>query len=306
MTASASFEAIGTSAVVVVSRSAALAEARALLADELDRFDRACSRFRPDSELSRANAAAGRPVTVSALLADAVRVALDAASETGGLVTPALGRNLRAAGYDRTYALVRARGTWTFSPAPAGIDAWREIRLVDDRLLVPAGMELDLGATAKALAADRAAARIAHVTGSGVVVSLGGDIAIGGEAPSGGWPVRIADDHRAPLDGPGPVVAVDKGGLATSSTATRRWRTTQGELHHVFDPRTGRPVATRWRTVSVATRSCVEANVAATAGLLLGLGASAWLTGRHLAARLVAEDGQVSQIGGWPVAAEAA
>jgi len=306
VTRSASFEALGTSAVVVVSRPAALADARALLADELDRFDRACSRFRPDSELSRANAAAGKPVSVSALLADAVRVALDAAADTGGLVTPALGRNLRAAGYDRTYTLVRDRGTWTFSPAPAGIDAWREIRLADDRLLVPVGMELDLGATAKALAADRAAARISWVTGSGVLVSLGGDIAIGGEAPPGGWSVRIADDHRAPLDGPGPVVAIDQGGLATSSTVTRRWRTTQGELHHVFDPRTGRPAVTRWRTVSVAAGSCVKANVAATAALLLGLGASAWLTERHLAARLVAEDGGVAHIGGWPTTAEAA
>ncbi len=221
-------------------------------------------------------------------------------------MTPALGRNLRAAGYDRTFALVRARGSWTFSPAPAGIDAWRQIRLEGDELLVPVGMELDLGATAKALAADRAAACIARATGSGVLVSLGGDIAFAGEAPPGGWTVRIADDHRAPLDGAGPVVAVAGGGLATSSTATRRWRTTDGELHHVFDPRTGRPARTRWRTVSVAARSCVEANVAATAALLLGLGASAWLVGRQLAARLVGENGDVVHLGGWPVAADAA
>ena len=146
---------------------------------------------------------------------------------------------------------------------------------------VPAGVELDLGATAKALACDRAANAAAAVAG-GALVGLGGDIAVAGEAPVDGWPVRIADDHAAPLDTPGPTIALAGGGLATSSTTVRRWYSGAAELHHLVDPRTGRPAESRWRTVSVAAKTCVDANVASTASFMLE-DAPAWLAARAAA-----------------------
>ncbi|HJX46462.1 MAG TPA: FAD:protein FMN transferase, partial [Gaiellaceae bacterium] len=136
------------------------------------------------------------------------------------------------------------------------------------------------------------------VAGS-VLVSLGGDIAIAGSAPVGGWPVRIADDHAAPLDGPGPTVALESGGLATSSTTVRRWRSGSDALHHLVDPRTGRPAESPWRTVSVAAKSCVDANVASTASFLLD-DAPAWLEARGLPARLVSIGGGRAVVAGWP------
>jgi thiamine biosynthesis lipoprotein len=138
-----------------------------------------------------------------------------------------------------------------------------------------------------------------------VLVSLGGDIAVAGEAPGTGWVVRIADDHEAPRVG-GPAIAVSTGGLATSSTAVRRWATDRGVAHHVIDPRTALPAATSWRTVSVCAASCVEANVATLAALLLGADARAWLGSRGLHARLVREDGAITLAGAWPPEAEAA
>ncbi len=306
MNGSTSFTALGTTAVLVLTDASALPLGRRLLVDELDAVDCACSRFRDDSELSRANASAGETVRVSPLLADAVRVALDAAHATGGLVSPALGEPLRSAGYDRTFRLVRAREQWTFVPVAPSTEAWRGVVLDGDRLTVPPGVELDLGATAKALAADRAAQAIAAATGCGTLVSLGGDLAARGEPPAGGWCVRVDDDHAAPLDAPGPRVLVTEGGVATSSTAVRRWRTDRGEAHHVIDPRTALPARTPWRTVTVAARSCVDANVAATAALVLGHDAPAWLAQRGLPARLVAEDGTAVFTGGWPADAEAA
>ena len=181
---------------------------------------------------------------------------------------------------------------------PAGdSSSWTRIA---DRSGSPAGVELDLGATAKALAADRAALAAAERTGAGIFVSLGGDIAIAGAAPLGGWPVRIADDHRASLDGPGPVVSLESGGLATSSVTVRRWRVGGRELHHILDPGTGQPAQSCWRTVSVAAASCVDANTASTAGLLLGEAAPAWLAERGLPARLVGVSGDVVCTGGWP------
>jgi len=307
VTASTSFDAIGTTATIVVTDPARLLQARTLLAAQLEELDRTCSRFRPDSELAHVNARAGRAVAVTPLLAVLVGVALDAARETDGLVDPTLGAQLRAAGYDRTFALVRARERWTIAPAPPRA-RWDEVEL-DGRgglLLAPRGCELDLGASAKAFAADRAATSLAGAAGCGVLVSLGGDIAVAGEPPAGGWPVRVADDHDAPLDGPGPVVALAHGGLATSGTAVRRWRTDLGEAHHVLDPRTGRPAPTPWRTVTVAARTCLDANVAATAALVLGHDAPEWLRQRGLTARLAAPDGSLVHVNGWPVEAAAA
>ena len=307
MTASASFRALGTTATIVVGDAAVLDEARALLESELVSVDEACSRFRPDSELVRANARAGHTVEIGPRLAESVAVALDAAHATEGLVTPTLGSALTGAGYDRTFELVQMRGAWTVRETAPRIDAWRDVRLDVSRgtLCVPRGVELDLGATAKSLAADGAAALIARAVGCGVLVSLGGDIAVAGDAPVTGWVVGIADDHEAPPAG-GPAISVSSGGLATSSTAVRRWPTDRGEAHHVIDPRTGLPSTTPWRTVAVCAATCVDANVATLASLLVGEEAPAWLEARRLHARLVRRDGSVTYTGAWPVEAEAA
>jgi FAD:protein FMN transferase len=306
--ASTSFRALGTTATVVVTEAEALEQARQILAGELARFDEACSRFRADSELSRANSQAGHTVKIGPLLARATEVAIAAAVSTDGLVTPTLGTALAAAGYDRTFELVLQRERWTVHTTSPSLRAWQEIQLdlAQGTLRVPRGVELDLGATAKAFAADCSAATIAGSTGCGVLVSLGGDIAVAGSPPPTGWVVRIADDHEAPLDTPGPSIVIGTGGLATSSTTVRRWSTDRGEAHHIIDPRTARPATTPWRTVSVHAASCVDANVATLGALLVGAEAPAWLGARGLHARLVRHDGTVRYAGGWPAGAEAA
>jgi thiamine biosynthesis lipoprotein len=163
---------------------------------------------------------------------------------------------------------------------------------------LPAGIRLDLGATAKALAADRAAAAAARAGGgAGVLVSLGGDIALGGPAPAAGWAVHVAEDHRAGPDAPGQTIALRSGGLATSSTTVRRWGP---GAHHIIDPATGLPAGGCWRTASVAAGSCVDANIASTAAIVRGASAAAWLAEWRMPARLVGRDGAVLAVAGWP------
>ena len=300
---SVSLPALGTTAVLWTSDAEALSAATIELQRELAASDETCSRFRADSELSRLNhSAGGTRVTISPLLAEAVRVALRAAETTGGIVDPTVGRSLRLLGYDRTFTIVRSRDSITMRVGYAPAPGWRSVGLDDETrpLRLEPGTELDLGATAKALAADRAAQAAAMRTGCGVLVSLGGDIAVSGRAPEEGWPVLIADDHRARLAGPGPVVAITSGGLATSSTEVRRWRVGEVELHHIVDPRTGTPVERVWRTVTVAAASCVDANTASTAAIVLGCDAPAWLEARRLPARLVEAGGRVVTVGAWP------
>jgi thiamine biosynthesis lipoprotein len=293
----AEWAALGTTARLQVTEPRALAPARAAVEAELAAIDEACSRFREDSELSRLNRAEGPSMAVGPLLLEAIAVALRAAALTDGAVDPTVGQALVLAGYDRDFAAL--------APATAPLKAvrvpgWRAVA-VDPRgrrVRLPAGVRLDLGATAKALAADRAAAAAAAAAGgAGVLVSLGGDIAVGGPPPPAGWAVRVAEDHRAGPDAPGQTIALQSGGLATSSTTVRRWGP---GAHHIIDPATGLPAGGCWRTASVAAGSCVDANIASTAAIVRGASAAPWLVARRLPARLVGRDGAVLEVAGWP------
>jgi thiamine biosynthesis lipoprotein len=278
-----------------------LAPARAELESVLAAVDRTCSRFRADSELVQINNGAGHPVPVGSVLLEALDVALRAARLTAGDVDPTVGRAMRVLGYDRDFTEVTAAGA-PLTCVVERVPGWQMIQVdrVASTVRVPTGVELDLGATAKAFAADRAAATVAETVDSGVLVSLGGDVAVAGTPPEGGWPVRVTDDHAAGPDGPGETVAIHTGGLATSSTTVRRWRRGDEQLHHIVDPAVGRPVASAWRTVSVVAQTCVDANIATTAAIVRGEAALTWLAELGLAARLVRRDGEVVRIGGWP------
>lgn len=299
------FQALGTTAVVAVADPAKRDDAVALVAAELAALDAACSRFRDDSELTRVVRAGGAPMRISPLLLETVGAALDAARTTGGLVDPTIGRSLRLAGYDATFRVVAARDGRGFHARFERAPGWQVVELdrFNGTLRVPDGVELDLGATAKAFASDRCAQLAAERCGCGVLVGLGGDIAVAGTPPPNGWAIGIADDHTDASD---VTVAIRGGGVATSSTTVRRWKSGDSVLHHVIDPRTGRPADTCWRTVSVAAASCLHANVASTAALVLGADGPAWLHDRSLDARLVAVDGQVTTVGRWPTDAAVA
>ncbi|NMO54582.1 FAD:protein FMN transferase [Actinoplanes sp. TBRC 11911] len=274
----------GTTARIVLTDPALVAPAAALVRAELDAVDAACSRFRDDSELSRA-CRAGR-ARVSPLLATLLEAALRAAGQTDGDVSPTVGNAMSALGYDRDFAAVRERKIRVFPSAD-----WRDVHLDGNELTVPDGVRLDLGATAKAVAADRAAALVADRLGTGVLVALGGDIATAGPAPAGGWRVLVQDRPGDPRC----TVAIPAGAaLATSSTVSRAW----GDLHHILDPRTGHPAATGWRTVSVVAPTCLLANTLSTAAIVRGEGATRLLAG--VPSRLVTRDRAVLRLGGWP------
>jgi thiamine biosynthesis lipoprotein len=300
----AAWNAIGTPIRLVVTDATRLSAARAILEDDLAALDAACSRFREDSELVRLDASAGRPTEISPLLLDAIRAALRGAQLTSGDVDPTLGRSMEALGYDRDFTSLPDKGP-AIRVTVRHVPSWRQIELDETACLltVPAGVRLDLGATAKAWAADRSAQRIAGTLGCGVLVSLGGDISVAGQTPVGGWSVRVQDvtgDPNAASDGPTALIAIHKGGVATSSTVARRWQRGGDVLHHILDPRTGLPADSVWRTVSVAAGSALDANIASTAAIIRGRYALSWLTKLGLPARLVSVDGTVTTIAGWP------
>lgn len=307
------FKALGTSAHLLVTEPGVTDRACALLAEELDAIDRACSRFRPDSELWGVNHARGRTTQVSSLLAEAVAVALAAADVTDGDVDPTCGRSLALLGYDRDFVQAR-RNTSPLSQSAVPAAGWQAVELDHERreITIPEEVVLDLGATAKALAADRAAARISASLNCGTLVNLGGDIGVAGPPPDEGWRVGIEDDRG--FDGAGygagpatpgmppydAVVIIRDGGLATSSVKVRAWSRGTVRLHHIIVPGTGMPVDSCWRTVSVAGASCVDANTASTAAIIRGERAPGWLASYRLPARLVRHSAEVITVAGWP------
>ena len=328
--AAADRDALGTTARVVAWPPRDLSGMLAAVDHQLALLDRQASRFRGDSEISRLHSSGAGSYQVSAGLAEAVGVALAAARWTAGLTDPTVGGALMSLGYDRDFARIEP-GTATLPPVRCPVPGWRAVRLDGNVLTVPGGILLDLGATAKGLGADRAAWAAYAAAGDvgGVLVSLGGDIAVAGRPPSGGWPVLVADEHRqtravatptsagayredrggAAGTSPPPAeadpavaqqVRLGRGGLATSSVTCRRWRRGDGVQHHIVDPRTGLPAAGPWRTVSVVAASCAEANAASTAAIVAGEAAIGWLTAEGLPARLIGHDGLVRLTCGWP------
>jgi thiamine biosynthesis lipoprotein len=248
--------------------------------------DRRFSRFIPFSELNRVNA---RPLGVtlaSEELASMLSLSLDAARATDGIVTPCVGGALTAAGYDRDFSLLPrdVGAVW-----PAAVPSFRTVSVRGNVLLRAETVQLDLNGVVKGKTVDDALALV----GRGWVAA-GGDVATTQPVVVG-----LPGDGRILLHG---------GGLATSSVAKRRWLAAGVEQSHLIDPRTGASTTSRWRDVTVAAASCLEADVAAKAALLLDGDGPAWLDDHGLAGRFVDHDGAVRLNGRWarrdaPVAA---
>ncbi|HUZ10423.1 MAG TPA: FAD:protein FMN transferase [Acidimicrobiales bacterium] len=291
--------ALGTRAEVMVTDPGALVAAVRILHRELDRIDRIASRFRADSEISRLHGAGGRPVRVSPELLQAIRLAMRMAEATDGALDPTVGAALCRLGYDRDFSAIAAGVPGRLPPARA-VPGWRSIEVDPGRgtVRLPEGTLVDLGATAKALAADRVAEAAGTTLGCGVLVSLGGDVAVAGAPPPGGFPIGLGDVCTA--TGTAEAVTIRSGGLATSGIGARRWKLGSEVVHHIIDPASGLPATVTWRTVSVAAATCVEANAAATAAMVKGPDALAWLSSLRLPARLVGTDGAARYVAGWP------
>lgn len=302
MTASAVWQDWSCHVRLTVTDSEMLDRARRLLTDLMSEVEDAASRFVPTSDVSRVNHAAGRLVPVGRRTIELLDAALSAAEVTDGLVDPTVGAHVVRAGYAEDIELVRDRLVLTRDSATPRRADWRGI-LVDhelSRVGIPTGHALDLGATAKSWTADSAAHAIAAL-GTGVLVEIGGDVAVAGHK-STPWQIRVSEQAGEP----GEQVGLTRGGLATSSTRARRWRTPKGPAHHIIDPRTGEPATGPWRTATIWADSALDANTASTAAIVLGEDAAGFLTERGHPARLVAHDGHVETVGTWPGARQVA
>lgn len=280
---------------LLVTDPAILSRAQAIVDDELDAIEKAASRFRPDSEICALAASGGARTAVSRVLAELIDAALTAARFTDGDVDPTVGMAVVNLGYDRDFdALDPLLPRLESVHAPSD---WSMVEFDGHTVRLPAGVLLDLGATAKAAAADRCAQLVYRQTGAGTLVNLGGDIATAGPVPDGGWQILVQDTDDDP---PCQVTMGTDAGLATSSTRRRRWWREGNYLHHIVDPRTGLSADPVWRSVSVAAGTCLAANSISTAAIIRGHRAPEWISGLGVPALLVSKTGRPHPVGGWP------
>lgn len=289
------FRALGTDILVY---SPVASDRTAAIAGLVEEYEARFSRFRPDSEVSRLSAAAGRAVPVSYDLFDILGDCARFWRETGGVFDPLILASLEAEGYDRTFEEVPLVQDESSRPQ-APVHTFDEVVLDRVHLTarLPAGSRLDLGGIGKGWIADRLAESLA-VFGP-FLVDLGGDIRAGGPAADGGpWLVAVADPLRPDEDVA--WVNLRDDAIATSTTARRRWVRGSVARHHLIDPRTGRSSETDVVQVSVVAPTAAEADVCAKTALLMGRDAGVcWLSQRRLPALVVPDRGDPIRVGDW-------
>jgi FAD:protein FMN transferase len=290
------FAAMGTEILLRMPDRAPI-ELEEAVQELFERREATLSRFRPESELSRLNAAAGRPVPVGPLLRASIASALAAARATGGVFDPCLGGHMVALGYDRPFAELPA-----VQPAAAALHAtggaWRDVELdvARSRVRIPRGAALDLGGIAKGATADAAAALLRGAGLPWALVSAGGDLAIHGRPPgSEGWSLAIALPEGEER------ITLRHGALATSGVSRRRWQQGTRARHHLLDPRSGLPARTGLWSASVVAATAEQAEVAATVAFVLGAEeGAAFLRARGLPGLLVPLRDEPVRVGAWP------
>lgn len=275
-----SFTTMGTVVTLIAPRTTGdrtFRRAAAKVEHVFRREDRRFSRFRSDSELSRVNVTAGQWVEVSHPFAVLTERSLRAAIETDGLFDPTVLPALAAAGYDRDWRDVEARGdeedeelaairrdfTALMIKNSTACGAWREIELDGQNLRIPEGAALDFGGIAKGWTVDRAASKLPNLRWA--IVNAGGDLRVAGTPPRAGVDVGIEDPHDASVEAL--RIGLSAGALATTSVTVRAW----GEgNHHVIDPRTSLPAMTEVVQATVWSETCADAEVWSKAALLRG------------------------------------
>ncbi|WP_342046936.1 FAD:protein FMN transferase [Bacillus sp. OTU530] len=255
--------------------------------------ENACSRFLPDSELSRLNEQVGQEVALSPLLFSILQQAAKCYRETNGLFQPGVLAALEQEGYRQSIEQIRGQEITTFVSAPIAVATKLPYALDDKNITIVAEEKLDLGGIAKGWAVDYTAALLqANADG---FINAGGDLCIFGQLAN---ELTVGIEHPYIPGESMSSLSLSSGALATSSTAKRRWKNNGEWKHHLIDPRTGTSVNSRIVTVTVTAPTAVQADVWAKTVLLLGEEqGGAWIEQKGERAVWMNEFGEVWRVG---------
>jgi FAD:protein FMN transferase len=235
----------------------------------LEELERRWSRFLPNSDISRLNAAPEAMLVVSPDTLALVSTMKEAWRATNGRYDPTMLAAIIAAGYSTSIDGSKRTSRMAGRPRRGRTVADIAVDPATSTVLVPAGVGLDPGGIGKGLAADMVVVELLAGGTAGALVGIGGDLAAGGTPPRPeGW--RVTAEH--PLDSTRDLMTLtlEAGGIATSSTLSRTWQHNGHHRHHALDPLTQTCSATDLAAVTVAARAGWEAEAHATAALLGG------------------------------------
>ncbi len=250
------------------------------------------SRFRDDSDITRANRAAGRAVRVHEDTLAVVSRALDAWRQTAGRFDITMLPALLEQGY--THSAITNLAAPRVPGTKVGLSAGVRVDYAESTLTVPATTAIDLGGIGKGFAADIVAEDLIEAGARGALVNLGGDLVVLGQPSNDtSWYLGIEDPGDPPRHTA--LLRLDSGGVATSGTTVRRWTKSDGAAaHHLIDPTRATSSTTPLLTATVIAADAATAETFATAAMMLdGTAAVAMLEAVGLAGLLVGTDGQV-------------
>lgn len=255
------------------------------------------SRFIPTSDISRINRSGGGTITVHNDTIVLIESMQHAANLTAGSYDPTMLCEIVGAGYGRSIEDPRQVSVTIDRPSLDCAVTDIGVNRVDASCYVPNGLGLDPGGIGKGLASDLVVSELLARGAAGALVSVGGDMAFAGVSAFGDdWNVSIAD----PFDDDREVslIGVSSGGVATSSTLSRRWRKAGQEQHHMIDPRSRRPSSTDLAAVTVVAAAGWQAEALATAAILAtSAGVVDYLDSHRVSGIAVALDGHVMYVG---------
>ncbi len=296
--ATSRFDALGTEIVVSVTDFTYLGMVLQHTHTCIDDIDHTFSRFRADSELERLHRRGPGLHPASPLFIELLSLALRASHSTDGVFDPTIRGALEAAGYDRSIELIESSGPGSDQDAVAA-GRWTEIE-VDARrgtVLIPEGVRLDFGGIGKGFAVDYTMRGLPPVD-CGVLISAGGDLAVAGPPPDGGWICDIGSTRDVE---PEETVLLRRGAMATSGLGRRQWLRDGQRLHHLIDPLSGKPSDSHWSLVTIIAGTCVAADVATKSAFLKRAVGPQWIESLGMAGRFRALDGTITYTDHWPI-----
>lgn len=289
---------------VVVSASGGRADraAEAAMA-EIGRLEALWHPARPESDVARVNAAAGRePVKVAPETLELASLALDVAEAADGAFDPTIGPLVEAWGFG---AQGRVPTEAERAAAQALVD-WRSL-IVDAEastlFLTRPGMRLELGAIAKGYAARLVRELLEREAVEAGLVQLGGSVALLGDRPGGG-PWQIAVQHPRRANGYLATMTLDEGFVDTAGDYQRYFEQDGVRYHHILNPATGEP-ARGVASVTVLAQRGEWADAYATAAFVLGMERGyQFLVDHGVEALLVTDTGEIRMTPGMAARAQ--
>jgi len=262
-------------------------------------FEKRCSRFLPNSELSQLNRGSGLKQHVSPEFREVLLAAQRMSQLTDGLYNPFVLPALQRAGYKQSLVKEYSHDPVDDHSAKQIVPA-SSLEINDNWVTIPYGTALDLGGCGKGYIGDVLADIAEQEQGMrGFWFSIGGDIVTSGLNEQGQpWVVQVAPSVKDMTQTVACITMPDSGryAVATSTTALRKGVQQGKSWHHIIDPRTGQPAASNVTMASVCSQTLLEADVLASCAIIVGeVEAEGFLQQHDVGSALIAiRDGYVS------------